>query len=93
MFLGFGFLSQNMELLRPNGVRNVKSIHATTFGISGTDKFLLQENLAKFLDLTIPLNRDGRIPDPFSGQFGSYIDVQNGTCTDLIQNHNMRLTI
>jgi len=89
VFLGFGFLPQNIDLLRPEQEIQANRIHATTFGVSSTDKLVIREHLHDF------------VCNPSEvGQFeftsirstrACLVDVDNGTCSDLIHNHRMRL--
>ena len=91
VFLGFGFLPQNMDLLTPEDGRKATRIHATTHGISETDKLVVYEKLRRF------------IGDPGKVELGDirhvglgstrsgFIEVNNGICRNLIENHRLRL--
>lgn len=89
VFLGFGFLPQNMDLLRPRAHQQAMRIHATTFKVSMANKMVIREQLHQFV----------RTPNNV-GQFAfvkndsahtSLIDVDNSTCRALIEDHRMRL--
>lgn len=89
VFMGFGFLQQNMELLCPGEDTLVNGIHATTLGFSGTDRSIIFEKLVNFIrpdsrQYMQPLEARRSGHEPF-------IDVNNSRCSDLIANHRMRL--
>lgn len=91
VLLGFGFLPQNMDLLSPGDDREVTRIHATTCGFSPSDKLVLKEQLKRFY---APATRAdvGEIQHVHIGSTRTgFIDVENGTCRELIDNHRMRL--
>lgn len=91
VFLGFGFVPQNMQLLRP--VKNAKArrIHATTLGFSETDKLIIYDYMKQFMAGPTECEL-GQIEYVGIGSMRSgFIDVRNGTCRDLFDNHSMRL--
>lgn len=91
VFLGFGFLEQNILLLTPDGPKNVNQIHASTYGISNSDKVVLEPRLQNcFMVNNIEI---GKI-EFVQGQSKNvgFIDVNNELCTDLIFNHRFRLS-
>jgi len=91
IFLGFGFLPQNMHLLMPDQKSSATRIHATTCGISKSDKIVVQENLARFLRPMIEMELGEMMHvRSDSGRLG-FIDVDNDRCIDLISNHRYRL--
>lgn len=89
VFLGFGFLPQNMDLLRPRGTSNALRIHATTFGVSASDKLVIQEQLRNFVRTPNDIGRFEFVTT--SSAHSSLIDVDNEVCRNLIENHRMRL--
>lgn len=91
VFLGFGFLPQNMELLDPRGFASARRIHATTFGFSESDKIVIQESLRGFMppEDECALGQLEYV-SPGSTRSG-FIDVQNSTCRNLFDNHVIRL--
>ena len=92
IFLGFGFLPQNMDLLVPGDERKATRVHATTHGFSETDKLVIKDRLMQFVR---PADRFDLGEIQFvdhASAFSGFIDVENGTCCDLIANHRMRLT-
>jgi hypothetical protein len=86
VFLGFGFLAQNMTLIEPYITRKATRIHATTIGVSDSDKLVVASQLYKFIETG---RRFGNlnIGDPAVG----IVDVSNTTCRDLVENHRIRL--
>lgn len=90
VFLGFGFLPQNMELIAPGEERLASRVHATTLGFSATDKIVLKGRLAEFIRADVD-EGDIQFVAPGSTRSG-FIDIENNTCTNLISNHRMRLT-
>ena len=91
VMLGFGFLPQNMDLLAPDDECRASRIHATTCGFSPSDKLVLKEQLKRFF---APATRVevGEIQHVHIGSTRSgFIDVENGTCRDLLDNHRTRL--
>lgn len=92
VFLGFGYLPQNMDLLDSGGEKNACCIHATTLGISDTDKLVVAERLRRFVRSADKLEL-GEIQYVAPGSKRSgFIDVANNSCLDLIANHRLRLT-
>jgi hypothetical protein len=91
VFLGFGFLNQNMDVLAPRVQCEATRIHATTKGISDTDKVVVGERLKRFATATAR-GPYGKIADPAvtNGQHG-FIDVNNDTCFGLLTSHRYRL--
>jgi hypothetical protein len=89
VFLGFGFLPQNMELLTPDlSERGAHRIHATTYGISSSDKVVIANQLERFVS---PNTNFLNMQYAARSQDDGFIDVENGLCSDLIGNHRMRL--
>lgn len=90
VFMGFGFLAQNVELIAPGEVRRATRVHATTFGFSETDKLIIAEQLQRFV---MPLNEVPLSTIHLAGgnRNLSFIDVENTSCRSLIENHRMRL--
>jgi hypothetical protein len=86
VFLGFGFLAQNMKLIEPDITRKTTRIHATTVGISESDKLVVASQLSKFIE-TGRAFADFHTRDPAAG----IVDVTNTTCRNLIENHRIRL--
>jgi hypothetical protein len=85
VFMGFGFLPQNMELLR------VPHAHAsrafmTTIGISDSDVPIVEEEMRSLLNKPRQVTNIGLLED----QIDLY--VERGTCADLMRNHWLRLT-
>jgi hypothetical protein len=89
VFLGFGFLPQNVNLIAPVNRAKAMHIHATTYGFSNTDKLIIAKELRRFVAPfpvdVVPIEQSG-----FSNQ-NAFIDVENSTCTSLINDHRMRL--
>lgn len=91
VFLGFGFLRQNMDLLKPRDARTARRIHATTFGISETDKRVVYDYLRDFRARETDCEL-GEIQNVNIGsQRSGFIDVENKTCRNLLDNHAIRL--
>ncbi|MAM37259.1 MAG: hypothetical protein CL949_01845 [Erythrobacter sp.] len=89
VFLGFGFLPQNMDLLRPRETPQALRVHATTFGVSASDRFVIHEQLRHFVKAPNSIGRFEFVTTTSSHD--SLIDVDNGVCRELIENHRMRL--
>ncbi|MCA3697744.1 hypothetical protein [Aquidulcibacter sp.] len=92
VFMGFGFLPQNMDLLAPRGMQSATRIHSTTLGISSSDKSIVKEQLKRFVRSS-PVPSIAPVEDVINDSDAwGYIDVKNEGCRDLIQNHRFRLT-
>lgn len=89
VFLGFGFLPQNMDLLRPRETPQALRVHATTFGVSASDRLVIHEQLRRFVKTPNDIGRFEFVTTTSS--HSSLIDVDNGICRELIENHRMRL--
>ena len=89
VFLGFGFLPQNMNLLRPKANRQAMRIYATTFGVSETDELVIREKLQDFVRTPNDVGKFEFVRT--NSAHTSVIDTDNGTCRNLIENHRMRL--
>ena len=48
VFLGFGFLDENMTLLKPAAKMNLRNVFATAFGMSGSSIDSVKHDLAEF---------------------------------------------
>lgn len=70
VFMGFGYLKQNLELLRPIGTPNVKRILGTAYGLSSADREAVRDKLVDLFGLKMP---PGRLRDIGRKQAG-YID-------------------
>ena len=92
VFLGFGFLRQNMDLLAPQHPRSATRIHATTFGVSEADQVVVQEQLKRFVATPDQLELGEIMHVAINGTRTGFIDVKNKTCVELIKNHHYRLT-
>lgn len=90
VFLGFGFLPQNIELLAPMQGQSAYRIHATTVGISDPNKMVVKDQLRR-LAASGPEVEFGEIEYvAVNSERGGYIDVANSDCRNLIENHSMR---
>ncbi len=71
VFLGFAFLKQNIELLRPSDPSNVRRVEATRFGMSIPDRDLADARLRYMLDIDPDIKPDFKIGwrDLKAGQF------------------------
>lgn len=90
VFLGFGFLPQNLLLLEPGPYSHIKSIHATTYGFSQSDKFIIQKRLRAFVNQSSP-SAFVKMEDSDKVTYPVFADVDNLSCRSLIENHRMRL--
>jgi hypothetical protein len=90
VFLGFGFLPQNVDLIAPGESRKAMRLHATTFGFSNTDKLIIAEQLKRFIRPP-PMANLYPIGEVGTSKNSAFIDVENGTCLSLIHNYRMRL--
>lgn len=90
VFLGFGFLPQNVDLIAPGEARKATRLHATTFGFSNTDKLIIAEQLKRFIRPP-PAANLYPIGEVGTSRNSAFIDVENTTCLSLIHNHRMRL--
>jgi hypothetical protein len=86
VFLGFGFLQQNMSLIAPEAIKRATRVHATTIGISESDQLVVATELFKFVEEG---RRFANVMTQDSA--AAIVDVANGTCRNLIENHRMRL--
>lgn len=90
VFLGFGFLPQNLLLLEPATYSHTRSIHATTYGFSESDKAIIQKRLRGFINPLSP-STFARMEDSDKVDYPVFADVDNLSCRSLIENHRMRL--
>jgi hypothetical protein len=93
VFLGFGYLPQNMELLAPEGSRSATRIHATNFGNSVTDMIVVRDKINHLFAKADQSYERHILNCPIDNDSFGYIDVENGTCLDLFNNHRMRLSV
>lgn len=93
VFLGFGFLAQNMQLLKPNDdvARRATRIHATTRGLSPSDTEVVRQKLHDFTDNSDTIIYDNIRHTNVEVDMHGFIDVNNDTCLDLMSNHRVRL--
>jgi len=85
VFMGFGFLPQNLQLLEvPNS--NVARVFMTTKGISDSDVPIVEQEVARTLGKPIPVNFQKLGKRPYE----TYIERE--TCGSLMSNHWVRLT-
>jgi len=91
VFLGFGFLPQNMDLLAPGDGRKASRIHATTYGVSETDKLVIYEKLRRFFGDPGKVDLGDIRHVGLGSTRSGFIEVNNGTCRNLIENHRIRL--
>jgi hypothetical protein len=83
VFMGFGFLPQNVELLHPHRGTAAVSIFYTTYGISDTDAKLIVNDLDSMFD---PMSDVALTDRPYD------LYEERGTCSDLMRNNWMMLT-
>jgi hypothetical protein len=92
VFMGFGFLEQNMQLLTPRTDSAVRRIFATTAGFSDTDVEVIESELVKIAGRTKNLMEvaASRGVAGRGKSFETYLE--RGHCCDLMKNHWMRIT-
>jgi hypothetical protein len=83
--MGFGFLPQNMELLRVERPSSVSKVFLTTKGIGDNDIGIVTSEIRTMVD---------RKPsDTGQARVGHFIDyVERGTCRDLMDHNWLQLT-
>lgn len=91
VMLGFGFLPQNMDLLAPTENRKATRIHATTCGFSASDRLVLKEQLKRLFASASTVDLGEMQHTHLGSTRTGFIDVENGTCRNLLDNHRMRL--
>lgn len=85
VFMGFGFLPQNMQLLTVPDPAATKRVFLTTKGIGDDDVEIVVNELRHVLKLKSTPERAGRV-----NHFHAF--VERGTCRDLMDHHWLRLT-
>lgn len=90
VFMGFGYLPQNMELLSVPEISEVRRVFATMLGIGENDVPIAESEIARVLKRTIW--RPGMLVSGLGNatEFHSY--VERGTCRNLMDHHWLRLT-
>ena len=79
IFLGFGYIQENMRLLGPNEhARATRQIYGTAFGFSQQDKVIICDMLAKFL------------ADEFRDR--PRVDVFGGKCAQLFDEYSLKMS-
>ena len=85
VFMGFGFLPQNVNLLGVEGTA-VSRVFMTTCGISDSDVPIVESEMSDLLGKKLEQN-------PFIMDANSYsLFNERGTCSDLMKNHWLRMT-
>lgn len=85
VFMGFGFLPQNMELLTVPDPAATKRVFLTTKGIGDDDVEIVINELRHVLQRKPTTERAGR-----ANHFQAF--VERGTCRELMDHHWLRLT-
>ncbi|MCW2369939.1 hypothetical protein [Sphingobium sp. B11D3D] len=85
VFMGFGFLPQNMELLTVANPAATKRVFLTTKGIGDDDVEIVINELRHVLQRKPTSERAGR-----DNRFQAF--VERGTCRELMDHHWLRLT-
>jgi len=85
VFMGFGFLPQNMELLTVPDPAATKRVFLTTKGIGEDDVEIVINELRHVLQRKSTTERAGR-----ANHFQAF--VERGTCRELMDHHWLRLT-
>lgn len=85
VFMGFGFLPQNMDLLSVVNPAATKRVFLTTKGIGDDDVEIVINELRHVLQRKPTTERTGR-----DNHFQSF--VERGTCRELMDHHWLRLT-
>lgn len=94
IFMGFGFLPQNMSLLTTEITSSVKRVFATTYGIGDDDVAIIRHEVGEMI------KRDpwfkGKIPMTGLARINERPDfrfyAERGTCRDLMDHNWLRLT-
>lgn len=93
VFMGFGFLPQNVELMTVQEWSNVERVFATTYGVGENDVNIIRSAVGKMID------RDAwyRGKPSLAGLGAAsrpefYFYPERGTCRDLMDNNWLRLT-
>ncbi|WP_156360063.1 hypothetical protein [Sphingomonas sp. Leaf10] len=87
VFMGFGYLPQNVELLTARFQSNAKRVFYTTYGVSRSDSELVE------IDLQRILQKEAANPALAFNGYGSFEAFEDaGRCSDLMNNNWMRLT-
>lgn len=85
VFMGFGFLPQNVELLTVKETAKARRVFFTSYGISDTDVPLIVEDLAEML-------KKPEQSTQISKNTGFKAFPERGSCSDLMRNNWLRLT-
>ena len=86
VFLGFGFLPQNVLLLTVPRFAMVSRVFFTCLGVSASDTEFVREDIENMLPIEPSLGRLDKDGPDFE------IYEENATCRELIERHWMRLT-
>jgi hypothetical protein len=89
IFMGFGYLPQNMDMLRGTEASDTRRVFATMMGIGERDVSVAESEIADVLKRKIW--RQGLLEGPYDPPFfRTYIE--RGSCRDLMDHHWLRLT-
>ncbi|RZF59116.1 hypothetical protein EWE75_23495 [Sphingomonas populi] len=89
VFMGFGFLEQNMQLMRHHsGNGSARRVFATTAGISDSDAEVVKQKIVQMVNR--PIYSSQMSDWQQSGAFKPF--VERKYCTDLMRNNWVRLT-
>lgn len=84
VFMGFGFIAQNMKLLRPSGIPKVSKILATAYGLSAQDKDAISGRLLKIFGTPMRTTRLQELGG-LEARYG--LTLEDGTCRKLMDNN------
>lgn len=94
VFMGFGFLPQNMRLLTTNGTSDVKRVFATTYGVGDDDVAIIRSEIGEMIKRDVWFQ--GKLPMLGLGGMADRPDfrfyAERGTCRDLMDHNWLRLT-
>lgn len=85
VFMGFGFLPQNMKVLRVRDPSRATRVFITTTGISDSDVPIIQDEMNALIQKP-RTEHEGEGPSFYR------LFTERGTCADLMRNHWLRLT-
>lgn len=85
VFMGFGFLPQNMRVLRVPAASRASRVFMTTTGISDSDVPIIEDEMSALI-------QKPRTNNEADGPSFYRLFTERGTCADLMRNHWLRLT-
>lgn len=90
VFMGFGYLPQNVKLMTVDSHSNVKRIFSTTYGVGERDVPIIESELSEMIKRYAWFKGKVSFPGRQEPEFRFYDEP--GTCRDLMDHNWLRLT-